>query len=330
MSRAEYVFDERWIGEHGIGRFAGELFQRVDGLHGIQLGGKPSGALDPLKTGLWLLRHPHKRLFTPGYNAPLFARSRSVITVHDLNHIDVDESSSALKRLYYAQVLKPACRQARRVLTVSAFSRQRIIDWSGASPERVINVGNGVSSVFGVEAAAGESPSTSRYFFCVSNRKSHKNERRLIEAFAKARLPEDVELMMTGQSTAELDEQIARLGAAARIRFTGRLDDAQLAACYRHAIALLFPSLYEGFGLPVVEAMACGTPVLTSTVTSLPEIAGDAAWLVDPLRVDEIRQGIERLHDDADLRARLRDKGIERARSFSWERVAERVRLALQ
>lgn len=324
-----YAFDERWCGDHGIGRFAKEIGQRVSGLEDAQFKGSPSDAFDPLKTGVWLCFNSERRFFTPGYNAPLFGRSRSVITVHDLNHIDAIAGSSRLKRLYYSYVLRPACRQAFCVLTVSEFSRQRIIDWSGASPTRVVNVGNGVSDVFKESSDADMTVSETPYFFCVSNRKPHKNEIRLLEAFSKARISERIMLLMSGDRSPDMDEHIDRLHLSSRVKFIGRASDVGLAKFYRSAVALLFPSLYEGFGLPVVEAMACGTPVLTSNVTSLPEIAGDAAYLVDPYSVSEIQNGIERLESDASLRARLRKAGLERAKSFSWDQVAGRVRSVL-
>lgn len=324
-----YAFDERWCGDHGIGRFAKEVGQRVDGLKNANFRGGPSDALDPLRTGVWLYRNPGERLFTPGYNAPFFGRSRSVITVHDLNHIDVIDGGSRLKNLYYSRVLKPACRQAFCVLTVSEFSRQRIIEWSGAGPKKVVNVGNGISDVFKESSDMDVSISGSPYFLCVSNRKPHKNEIRLLEAFSKARISEKVMLLMSGDRSPNMDRYIDRLQLGARVKFLGRTSDVDLAKFYRSAIALLFPSLYEGFGLPVVEAMACGTPVLTSKVTSLPEIAGGAAYLVDPYSVSEIQHGIERLEGDASLCARLKKAGLERAKSFSWDQVARRVRSAL-
>lgn len=326
-----YYFDERWIGEHGIGRFANELFSRLKGLNECALKGHPCGALDPIKTGLWLLSHPQRFFFTPGFNAPLMARSRSVITVHDLIHIDVEGCGGTLQHAYYAGIVKPACRKAYRVLTVSEYSRQRIIEWSGAEASKVINVGNGISDVFSAVRKPDETPPLPfPFFFCVSNRRPHKNEKRLIDAFAKADVAHDVQLVLTGECSAELGDYIHQLGMTSRIRFAGRLDDEQLAAHYRAAIGLLFPSLYEGFGLPIVEAMASGTPVLTSTTTSLPEIAGDAALLVDPYSVDEIAQGISRLYQDSALCEQLRRKGIERASHFSWDKVAERARNALR
>lgn len=329
MSRAfDLAFDERWIGDHGIGRFAREIAARWPRLKPAGMGGKPSGPLDCLRTSFWLLRHPRRMLFTPGYNAPLLFQARCVLAVHDLNHIDSPERQSLLKRLYYRWVLRRACRTAPCVLTVSEYSRRRIIEWSGASENRIVNVGNGVSSVFR-PASISRNNSETPYFLSVSNRKPHKNEKRLLTAFQAADLPSNVKLRISGEATPAQLAWIRRHGLAERIEFLGVVSDDELAEYYRGAHALLFVSLYEGFGLPAVEAMACGTPVVAANATSLPEVVGDAALLVDPFSADRIRGAIERIWADAPLRQDLQKNGLARRGRFDWDGVAERVHRAL-
>jgi Glycosyltransferase len=262
-------------------------------------------------------------VFIPGYNAPLWPVRRFIFTVHDLNHIDVPQNSSAVKRLYYRFIIRRACHAALRVLTVSEFSRQRIIEWAGVAPQQVVCVGNGVDESFCPEGERHD-PGFG-YLLMVSNRRAHKNEERALAAFAKARIDPTIHLLLTGLPSDALKAQIARLGLRGRVVFLGRVEDAQLPALYRGAMGLLFPSLYEGFGLPVLEAMACGIPVLTSTVAALPEVAGDAALLVDPYDVDAMAEGIERLLLDDTLRARLYQAGPRRAAMFQWDDVAVRV-----
>jgi glycosyltransferase involved in cell wall biosynthesis len=114
-----------------------------------------------------------------------------------------------------------------------------------------------------------------------------------------------------------------------QMAFVGSVSDEQLARLYRGAVGLVFVSFYEGFGLPIIEAMACGAPVLTSTVTATPEVAGDAAILVDPYDVEAIAHEMKRLADDSSLRRELRERGLERALLFSWEKTADKVRAAL-
>jgi glycosyltransferase involved in cell wall biosynthesis len=322
-------FDARWIGDHGIGRFAREIQSRWPGLVSARLRGRPSDATDCLKTWLWLVGHPGKLLFSPGYNAPLFCQRRCIITVHDLNHIDAPIRKSALKRLYYRCVLKRACQNARLVFTVSEYSSRRILEWSGALPERVINVGNGVSDVFCPKKTA-STDHDAPYFLSVSNRKPHKNERRLLEAFRMANLPAHVRLLITGEATPAQHAWLTKHKLEQRIVFLGRVHDEQLADYYRHALGLVFVSLYEGFGLPALEAMACGAPVIVSEVTSLPEVVDTAGLCVNPREIGEIRQAIERLWRDRALRDALSTAGLKRARAFSWDKVAGRIREYLE
>jgi glycosyltransferase involved in cell wall biosynthesis len=320
-------FDDRWIGAHGIGRFARELDARLRP-RPLRLRGSPASPLDPLRLGAACLRLPRdSMLLNPGYNPPLVSRVPYAICVHDLNHLDRPDNASAAKTLYYRAVLAPRARRAHAVLTVSEFSRGRIVESLGVPAERVVNVGNGVSEVFTADgprhAAGGD------YVLCVGNRKGHKNEPALLRAFASSGLHARLRLVLTGRPTPALDALATQLGIAGALSYAGEVTEEGLAALYRGALFLAFPSLYEGFGLPVVEAFACGTPVLTSSTTSLPEIARDAAVLVDPASDEAIAQGLRRLADSPALRAELAARGRLRARSFTWDTVAARVRAAL-
>lgn len=317
-------FDSRWVGEHGIGRFAAEMRQRIGFAGEIRSTIiPPSHPLDALFMSWRMGCHRRSRIYSPGFNAPIVGLARYVLTVHDLNHIDIP-GHHPLKRLYYHVILKRACRQAAKVLTVSEFSRQRIVEWAGVPAAQVVNVGNGVGSAFcpdGESFAPGYA-----YFLCVSNRKSHKNEGRILQAFAEAPIDPSIKLLVTGESTPSLQILIARIGLVDRVMFTGRLSDDELAARYRGAVGLLFASLYEGFGLPIVEAMSCGCPIITSNVTAMPEVAGDAALLVDPLAVDDIAAAITRIVDDqGGIASKLRQRGLARATAFDWNQVAGRV-----
>ena len=320
--------DQRWIGDHGIGRFARQVLSGLD-YRPVSLVSHPALALDP-----WRLARSLRKLtcndlfFSPGFNSPLYCASPFVFTIHDLNHIDRLENSSLLKRLYYAVVMKRACHLARNVLTVSEFSRGRILEWSGVQPEKVVNVGCGVSAEYNTTVAPCEFPFP--YLLCVSNRKGHKNESRQIEAFARSGLANAMRLVFTGEPTAELADCIERNRITQSVQFVGLVSDARLASLYRGAMALVFASLYEGFGLPVLEAMACGTPVLTSNTTALPEVAGDAALLVDPTSVEQIAEAMKRIVSDTPLRQLLREKGLTRTAQFSWAGTSAHVHSLLE
>lgn len=318
-----FQFDHRWVGPHGIGRFASELARRID-LTPLAVGGSPTAASDFLRLSLALWK-TRGIVFSPGFNAPLCGLDRYIFTIHDLNHIDI--GANPAKHLYYRLVMKRACQKAARVLTVSEFSRWRIIAWSGVPPQKVVNVGNGVSAVFrpdGERFSLGNS-----YLLCIGNRKPHKNEARAIEGFAQAGLDPSICLAFNGQASRELLTVACRSGVERRVIFLGSLDDSTLAAVYRGALGLVFPSLYEGFGFPVIEAMASGIPVLTANVTALPEVAGEAALLVNPLSIQEIARGTHRLVNDHALRTALTAAGLLRARELTWESVAHKVKTVL-
>ena len=322
------VFDSSWDASGGIGTFAKNVSSRLGGIEIFKfINSKPASPIATLLLSLRLLRFKSYVVVLPGYIPPVCSFGSFVFTIHDLNHIDRPENSSILRKIYYSFFISRGIAKSNSILTVSEFSRQRIINWSGASEDKVVNVGNGVDPAFNPNVVALELGSP--YFLCVSNRKLHKNEPALLLAFSRAKIHSDVKLVFTGMATPELDSLISELDISDRVVFLGCVAESQLPSVYKGSLGLLFPSLYEGFGLPVVEAMACGVPVLTSNTTSLPEVAGDAALLVNPESVDEIRVGIERLVHDEALRTELIAKGLERAKLFSWDAVAARVQAVL-
>jgi glycosyltransferase involved in cell wall biosynthesis len=319
--------DQRWIGDHGIGRFARHVLAEVRYLP-IPLVSHPSAPLDAWRLSRALAELTRNDLFfSPGYNSPLFCASPFVFTIHDLSHIYCSENSSPLIRLYYATIMKRACRRAARILTVSEFTRKQIIEWSGVAKHKVFNVGCGVDAAYRPEGDVYGLPFP--YLLCVSNRKPHKNEFRMVDAFAKSGLAGRLRLVFTGNPTAELATCIEQHHVTAQVHFVGVVPETQLPSLYRGAEALVFASLYEGFGLPVLEAMACGTPVVTSNIAAMPETAGGAALLVDPTSVEQIAAAIKQLVEDASLQRKLRGKGLARAAQFTWASTATMVQKLL-
>jgi O-antigen biosynthesis alpha-1,2-mannosyltransferase len=315
--------DQRWIGYHGIGQFARHVLAGLD-YRPVALASNPAAPLDAWRLARALDNLTKNDLFfSPGYNTPLFCASPFVFTICDLSHMYCPENSSALIRLYYATVAKRACQRAARILTISEFTRTQIVEWSRAPSEKIVNVRCGVGPAYhpGDDSYGLPFP----YLLCVSNRKRHKNEFRVVEAFAKSGLAAELRLVFTGDRTAKIVNWIERHGVTAAVHFVGRVPESRLPSLYRGAEALIFPSLYEGFGLPLLEAMASGTPAVTSNTTALPEVAGDAALLVDPTSVEQIAAAMRRIVGDNSLRRELREKGLTRAAQFSWKSTAARV-----
>lgn len=324
----EVLYDARWIGPHGIGRFASELAKLLPELREFQRKRRPWHPLDPALLGLELRGEEAKLFFSPGYNSPVGWSKPFVFTLHDLNHLCVPENSNVMKRAYYRRVIRPACHRAAFVLTVSEYSKREIMAWAGVDERKIINVGNGVGQPFSADGPRHE-PGYA-YLLYVGSHKAHKNLPRLLRAYGISGICKDVKLVMSGVPSPALKEEIEELRLGMSVQFVGTATNEGLAQLYRGSVGFVFPSLYEGFGLPPLEAMACGAPVLTSNVCSLPEVVGGAGILVDPLDVEEIACGIRTLVENSQLRAKLRESGLRRAQEFSWNETARRTEEVLR
>lgn len=320
---AQILADYRWIGPHGIGRFASGVLSRLDGIEPVPNEGRPMQAVDPIRLHRLLKRLRPGAFFSPGFNAPYRSPVPFVFTIHDLIHVRVAAESSVAKRAYYAAFIRPAVRRAHTVLTVSEFSRREICQWASVSEDRVLSVGCGVDEHFCPQGPRHAPPYP--YLFVVGAHKPHKNLPGLLAAFAQAATASEVRLVLTGRADEPLLLQARRLGIEQRLVFAGLVSEEELPAYYRGARALLIPSFYEGFGLPALEAMACGTPVIASNVTALPEVVGDAGLLIDPASIPAMAGAMERILQDSCLRMDLSARGLVRAKQFSWPAVAQRV-----
>jgi glycosyltransferase involved in cell wall biosynthesis len=283
-------------------------------------------------------------LFAPNFVPPPTRTHRVVLTVHDLAFRLYPETAPQSTRWWLAR-LERALALAARVIVVSEATRRDLIDSYDVSEDLVTVIPHGVDHELFRPPVASEVASIRRrfgidgpYVLSLGGIEPRKNLSRLVGAFAQ--LPPDLQarLVVAGGSTGWNPEGPSllwsALGALAagireRIILTGYVSDREKVALLGGAEALAYPSLYEGFGLPVLEAMACGTPVLTSNVSALPEVAGDAALLVDPADVGDIAEGLERLLRDRELSARLRKAGPARAAGFDWTETARRTAAVL-
>jgi glycosyltransferase involved in cell wall biosynthesis len=322
-STPEILCDGRWVGPHGIGRFARNVLERLPDHVQLRSGPKPLSPLDPLWLSYQIATRRPSVFFSPGFNPPAVCTRPLVLTIHDLAHLQFPAYATWRRRLYYRLLVKRALVRALRVLTVSEYSRVEILKWSGLPDTHVINVGNGVDPVFRPDGPRYEPGYP--YLLYAGNARAHKNLGRLFEAFPRISFPE-LRLILTGRQTVKIREQLEQLKLCGRVQFAGDLSDEILASVYRGAACLVYPSLLEGFGLPPLEAMASGTPVVVSHTSALPEVVGDAALLIDPLDTDDLRRAIERVLGDAGLRYRMREAGLSRARLFCWDCVAAKVR----
>lgn len=321
-------FDNRWNGSHGIGRFSMELQNRLPGVVPLRIIGAKLSPFDPLASSWALAGRDEGSFLSPGFNPPLASPIPFAFTIHDLVHLRVAQESSTLRRLYYRTVVRPAARKAWRILTVSEYSRADILEWTGLPPEKVQVVGNGVSPVF-VPAEGGRA-SREPYLLHVGRRAGHKNIGNLVRAFAASRASRALRLVFTGERDSPTLAAAAEAGVAERIDFAGPVSDAALVKLYQRSTALVFPSLHEGFGLPIVEAMATATPVITSNTTSMPEVAGEGnALMVDPHDPDALAAAIDRIVEDESLWNELSLRGLRRSGDFTWEAVCGRVGRAL-
>ena len=270
----------------------------------------------------------------PHWDAPVVRMpARSVVTIHDLILLRVARATSSARRAVAAVMLRRAVKGASRLIADSSFTRDDLLSSFPDSVGRVHVVPLGVADAFSRPApAAAALPHGVRppYLLCVANRKPHKNLEAAVEVLARlARLGgahATLRLAVAGERFPHWRRTLARareLGVAERIVDLDPLTDDQLHALYAHARAYLHPSRYEGFGLPILEAMASGAPVVASNATSIPEVAGDAALLFAPDDLEGMTAAVARLLDDLDFRDRTVALGRRRAQEFTWSRTAE-------
>jgi glycosyltransferase involved in cell wall biosynthesis len=284
------------------------------------------------RNGITLFHAPH-------YVLPPLVRSKSVVTIHDCIHLMFPQYLPNRLALNYARTfIRSAARRATRVLTVSESSKRDILRFVDTDPAKIDVIYNAYDERFAAEPREADVVRVreryqlhDEFVLYAGNVKPHKNLERLIEAFYRVRLRglDHLKLVLIGDEISQyaaLRRAVHRHQLHQYVRFLGYLPEATLAVMYRLAGVFVFPSLYEGFGLPPLEAMASGTPVVTSNLSSLPEVAGDAAVLVDPYDPAAIADGIYRVLTDESLRRDLRQRGLARASQFSWEASVRRVR----
>jgi glycosyltransferase involved in cell wall biosynthesis len=286
------------------------------------------------------LRRARVDLFhAPHYVVSPFSRCPAVVTIHDCIHLRFPQYlPNRAAHVYAKWMMRMAARRAQRILTVSEASKQDILRYLKVPASKVEVIYNALDERLAIAPPEADVTRVreryqlrSSYVLYAGNIKPHKNVDRLIEAFAMLRKGrrDDLKLLIIGDEISKypnLRRLVHRYQLHQHVRFFGFVSDDTLSVLYRLAAVFVFPSLFEGFGLPPLEAMASGTPVVTSNVSSLPEVVGDAALLIDPMNPAAIADAMRRVLDDGALRADLIRRGCQRVKAFSWERSVARVR----
>ena len=254
----------------------------------------------------------------------------SVVTVHDLAFVRYPEHAPLTRRVYLTPATRMSVARARRIITVSEATASDLIRWAGVPAAKIEAIPlAAATSIRPPEQDRSENfrrTSVHRpYVLAVGTIEPRKNLRTLLRAFASIvdRVPHDLVVVGgDGWKRGSLAAELETRGISSRVRFTGHVDDDELSCWYSASDCFVFPSMFEGFGLPPLEAMQCGAPVITTTASSLPEVVGDAAITVEPYDADAFAAAIRRVVTNESLRAEMREQGLARAASFTWSRTA--------
>jgi len=320
----------------GVQRYTSEILNRFSDSIDIVEPGKP---LHGMKGHAWEqivlpLRLNNRLLWSPSNTGPLSVE-KQVISIMDVSPLDHPEWSSRKFSSWYQFLLPRLINRVRGVLTISEFSRQRILHYCPMAESKVhvtllaadrrFQPTDEESAAMAIERLG---LPTSHYIVALGSLEPRKNLKSLLLAWERiqSKLPDEVWLVLAGAKGKSLvfgDQSYDDLPP--RVYLTGHVPDDLLPAFYSGAMASVYLSFYEGFGLPPLEAMACGTPVLASNATSLPEVVGDAALTVDPFDVEAIGHNLIKIVEDADLRADLKLRGLERSKLFNWDKTAQQT-----
>ncbi|AFZ36077.1 glycosyl transferase group 1 [Stanieria cyanosphaera PCC 7437] len=275
-------------------------------------------------------------LFSPVTEAPIYSQCRYVVMCHDLIPLRFPKTTSPLTN-YFRYLVPQVLKQAEHIICNSEATAKDLTHFYGISPQKItpILLGYDVNNFSRLPQEKLDTiPQTPSYFLYLGRHDPYKNLHRLIEAFANLPQCTNYQLWLAGSTdpryTPKLKQQAKELGISEQIKFLNYVSYQELPIIIQGAIALVFPTLWEGFGLPALEAMACGTPVITSNLASLPEITGDAAILINPDQVQEITSAMSEIATNNQLRSHLSHLSLIQASKFSWQKTAEATRQVLE
>lgn len=289
------------------------------------IGGKGSHYWEQVSLPLYMHRHHNGQLLVSLSGLSPLLYSNNILTIHDVSYLLRPRSYSWAYCLYY-QIMTPlVAKRAKKIMTVSAFSKRELVDRLGLEAEKIGVVYNAVRPTDILPKSE-----TERYLLAVGSLVPRKNIKRLLEAYCSIEQP-DYDLYIVGgmhaiYANAELSAYADRKG----VRFLGYVSGEELTRLYRNATAYTNPSLYEGFGIPLVEAMTQECPLVVSDIPAFHEVCGDAALYYNPLSVDDIREKINHIMQDAPMRRQLANEGTKQASRFSWKQSAMEIKKIIE
>jgi len=277
-------------------------------------------------------------VFNPKFTVPLLGRARKIWVLHGSEWFVIPKHFTWYDRIYVAASVPVYSRAADAIISVARFVKDDLVKEVDIDPGKIFPIHNGmnpkdfyfIDDAARLDAVRRKYDLPEKYIIWVGQIGTRKNIQRLLQAFARLKDDFPHQLVIAGeqrklQGGKEAVSEIEKLGLVDRVRFLGWVNHDELPAIYRMADHFCFPSIYEGFGIPLIEAMACGCPVVSANLGAPPEVCEDAAILVDPYDVDAIAAGMRRIMTDQPLRAQLIARGLERAKAFGWEQCARQV-----
>ncbi|CAD5913065.1 Protein RfbU [Planktothrix tepida] len=268
-------------------------------------------------------------IFSPIPEAPLYCGCRSIVMAHDLIPLRFPRRGSRLTA-YFKYYIPLVLSQAEHIVCNSISTAQDLVNFFDIPEQKITPI----PLAYNPQRFQFLDLPTRNYFLYIGRHDAYKNLSRLINAFSKLKHLSEYELWFAGPTdetyTPELKKQVQDLELTQQVKFLNYVPFEQLIPMINQAIAVVFPSLWEGFGFPVLEAMACGTPVITSNLSSLPEVGGNAALYVNPYQVEEITEAMETLANNTEMRSHLRQLGLEQVKQFSWEKTGQKTAKVIQ
>ncbi len=334
MSSTDILVNARSLtaGMTGVQRYTDELCKRLDGrIERISPGRPMNGLMGHLWEQVCLPRLAAGRVLWSPANAGPVSLERQVVTIHDIAVLDHPEWFGRRFAAWYRWLVPRLTRRVKRIVAVSEFTKSRLVDALGIDNSRIAVIPNGVDDRFR-QASRVECFELSRrlpvprsaYVLSVGSLEPRKNLARLLEAWSRCvdHIPPSVWLVITGiKGASQVFRNTPAMSLPRRVHLTGYVPERELPALYRGALTLVYPSVYEGFGLPALEAMASGVPPIVGNNTSLPEIVSDAGLCIDPHNADAIADAIGRMINDAELREELSRRSLARSRLFDWNKT---------